>query len=162
MHRKIGYWKKKIWSFKKKWRVGILYTRMSCYASIPNFQIIGLERLKIRKAPHHYSLWNLGENEMWTGDEFLRPGLRCELVMSSWDLDWDVNWWWVLETWIEMWTGNEFVRLGLRCELVMSSWDLDWDVNCWWVSLSPITHLTKTFGTFGKCDTTFLPLESGA
>jgi hypothetical protein len=46
--------------------------------------------LKIRKAPQ-YSLPNLGENEMWTGDEFLRLGLRCELVMSSGDLDWDVN-----------------------------------------------------------------------
>jgi hypothetical protein len=45
---------------------------------------------------------------MWTGDEFWRLGLRCELVMSSWDLDWDVNWWWVLETWIEMWTVDEF------------------------------------------------------
>jgi len=54
--------------------------------------------------------------------------------MSSWDLDWDVNWWWVLETWIEMWTGDEFLRPGLRCELVMSSWDLDWDVN-WWLVL---------------------------
>jgi hypothetical protein len=62
--------------------------------------------------------------------------MRCELLeMSSWDLDWDVNYWgWVLETWIEMWTtGDEFLRLGLRCELlVMSSWDLDWDVNYWW------------------------------
>jgi hypothetical protein len=58
--------------------------------------------------------------EMWTGDEFLRLGLRCELVMSSWDLDWDVNWWLVLETWIEMWTGDEFLRHGLSCELLMS------------------------------------------
>jgi hypothetical protein len=61
MHRKSGHLKKT----GILTRAGILYGRRFCYAKHSEFEegLIGLERLKIRKAPQ-YSLPNLGENEM--------------------------------------------------------------------------------------------------